>query len=794
MHHKVNAKRTLGALGAALALCLSLVPARADTTPGYAYDPGTNTTTYAGVKFTDTQHFSGNATLMLTAGTDNEITVSGKDDYGAEKDGVYSQNSLTIGGSGTLHITAGGKGVISWGGSITVKDTATVIIDAGSEGITTTYSGGGSPYLVVMAGTPQLTIRSGGTGINTTDGLSLQGGRLHINAGNDGIYCDNFAEGSFAVQNTALDITANQNACYTYGDMSFKSSSVTARSSTCLWADGGLVLTDSSADLTAKNGGALVSDTGNIRVAGTSDVSVKDGMEGVRCDSGTVELTDTAHLRINARNAFVGKKLNTAAGTGLEVQSAAAAQLGAADVWDIGGTLTVDGSVVNSGTLHMTATGRLVNNGRYVQNAASLLTADAGGQITAGAEAQVMRYAADAPDEALLGRLGQAYTPIVQPLDYTGQTLPADGAGCTWNKETRTLTLSGAALLLPEGEKPTAAITLPEDAHILLADGTRNYIENANGEGIHALGDLLIYGNGAAFVKATTVAVNVENDLTVTMGRLDISRFGASSAMIGISAMNAAVSHAALRVDTDQNPCVIAMETLSVQHSDAVLSSGTLAVFVKAEGGADPAQKIRLSDLPAAGAPATVTLTEGTFATLAKDGTPLAACAIHAGTPGSVVFFDANDGSPLTYRTVALGACVSAPVPTRGAAWYFDGWWNGTQKLTADTAMTAPVTYTAKWVPLTRQTLVSGGVSLSGLLAEGAKLIVVPITAGDTGYAALLRLVDTEKNQVAGAYEATLTGAFSGPLTLTFQVGDAYNGQTLTVYHALGDAPSKPSR
>lgn len=324
--------------------------------------------------------------------------------------------------------------------------------------------------------------------------------------------------------------------------MSFKSSSVTAHSSTCLWADGSLVLTDSNADLMAKNGGALASDTGDICVTGTSDVSAKDGMEGVRCDSGTVELTDTTHLHINARNAFVGKKLNTAAGTGLEVQAAATAQIGAADVWDIGGTLTVDGGVANSGTLHMTSIGRLVNNGRYVQNEASLLTADDGGQITAGAEAQVMRYAADAPDEALLGQLGQTYTPIVQPLDYTAQTLPADGAGCTWNKETRTLTLSGAALLLPEGETPTAAITLPEDAHILLADGTRNYIENAGGEGIHALGDLLIYGNGAAFVKATTVAVNVENDLTVTMGRLNISRFGASSAMIGISAMNASVS------------------------------------------------------------------------------------------------------------------------------------------------------------------------------------------------------------------------------------------------------------
>lgn len=198
-------------------------------------------------------------------------------------------------------------------------------------------------------------------------------------------------------------------------------------------------------------------------------------------------------------------------------------------------------------------------------------------------------------------------------------------------------------------------------------------------------------------------------------------------------------------MDTDENPCITALETLSVQHSDAVLSSGALAVFVKAEGGADPAQKIRLSDLPAAGAPATVTLTEGTFATLTKDGTPLAACVIHARTPGSVALFDANDGSPLTYRAVALGACVSVPVPTCGAAWYFDGWWNGTQKLTADTAITVPVTYTAKRVPLMRQTLVSGGVSLSGLLAEGAKLTVVPITAGDTGYAALLKLVDTKK-------------------------------------------------
>ena len=68
------------------------------------------------------------------------------------------------------------------------------------------------------------------------------------------------------------------------------------------------------------------------------------------------------------------------------------------------------------------------------------------------------------------------------------------------------------------------------------------------------------------------------------------------------------------------------------------------------------------------------------------------------------VTFDTNGGSMETSKTVlvkkdsAIGSAI--PKPSR-RGYDFDGWYNGEDKLEADTVITGDVTYTAKWTPKT---------------------------------------------------------------------------------------------
>lgn len=75
---------------------------------------------------------------------------------------------------------------------------------------------------------------------------------------------------------------------------------------------------------------------------------------------------------------------------------------------------------------------------------------------------------------------------------------------------------------------------------------------------------------------------------------------------------------------------------------------------------------------------------------------------------------------------------------------------------------------------------------VSGVLTDGAKLIITPILGG-TGYDTLMKLVNTDQNEVVGAYEVTLVGQYLGKLVLTFTVDAQYNGKTLTICHERKD-------
>ncbi|MEG2523846.1 MAG: BspA family leucine-rich repeat surface protein, partial [Lachnospiraceae bacterium] len=78
-------------------------------------------------------------------------------------------------------------------------------------------------------------------------------------------------------------------------------------------------------------------------------------------------------------------------------------------------------------------------------------------------------------------------------------------------------------------------------------------------------------------------------------------------------------------------------------------------------------------------------------------------------------------------------------------------------------------------------------VKVGGKISEHGKLHVELITAKD-GYKDFMVKVDTAKDEIIGAYEAKIIGGtYEGKLTITFAIGEKYNGKTITIHHKKAD-------
>lgn len=78
----------------------------------------------------------------------------------------------------------------------------------------------------------------------------------------------------------------------------------------------------------------------------------------------------------------------------------------------------------------------------------------------------------------------------------------------------------------------------------------------------------------------------------------------------------------------------------------------------------------------------------------------------------------------------------------------------------------------------------TGKVSVTGQFTKEAALQINPITAGSTIYNRLIKLVDTDNNDVVAAYEISIIdGNYTGRLNLVFNLGSKYDGKTYTIYH-----------
>ena len=89
-----------------------------------------------------------------------------------------------------------------------------------------------------------------------------------------------------------------------------------------------------------------------------------------------------------------------------------------------------------------------------------------------------------------------------------------------------------------------------------------------------------------------------------------------------------------------------------------------------------------------------------------------------------------------------------------------------------------------------KRTITDGptGITVSGSrIQSGARLIVSPLslhTGGSDAVSARIREA-IEKGQLIVGYDIKLTGGFRGDITLSFPVGAAYNGRTVTILHFI---------
>ena len=138
-----------------------------------------------------------------------------------------------------------------------------------------------------------------------------------------------------------------------------------------------------------------------------------------------------------------------------------------------------------------------------------------------------------------------------------------------------------------------------------------------------------------------------------------------------------------------------------------------------------------------------------------------------AGTTGAVI-----DGSKLS--TTAAGTMTVTATVVNGAS--------ATTNFTKDFDITVNAAMSNDTL---EEEVGDTTVVAEGLFAPDAQLIVVPIAASEPEREELEEQMGSK--QIIAAFEARIEpdGAFEPPLTLTFQVGEQYNGQTVYILHKL---------
>ena len=171
----------------------------------------------------------------------------------------------------------------------------------------------------------------------------------------------------------------------------------------------------------------------------------------------------------------------------------------------------------------------------------------------------------------------------------------------------------------------------------------------------------------------------------------------------------------------------------------------------------------------------------------------------NAGTSSGSTVSATAGGTPISSGTTVL-ACKSVTITALGAgASAYTYLWSGSgtsgetaaaiaiPKLTGTVNALCCITGTANtYTPGTITEEVSDTtISAEGLFTQDARLIIIPLADGESDREELESLLSGKQTAAAFEVHVEPANAFKAPLTLSFQLGEQYNGRTVYILHKL---------
>ncbi len=305
-----------------------------------------------------------------------------------------------------------------------------------------------------------------------------------------------------------------------------------------------------------------------------------------------------------------------------------------------------------------------------------------------------------AADESGVVRLGNAASgqPLVFYSEYGGKkifdgTAPSQsGSGWVWEKGTKTLTLSGAAVDTAD----SYALILPEAAKVILSEGsTSTFSKTGNYYAVFGGDALSFSGPGKLVVNSQVVGVSAEG--AIMMDGCEVEATGPDGGIYGYG-------------DVDITGCKLKISGgIVIENGGKLTINGTAgeidgAVQVMIPSDGNPADYIKIDNLPDGLEVKKIDESSYSYAAIVDSaGNEVQRLTLETAPEGPyTITFNANGGTvtPASGTTGADGKLSSLPTPARSGNYSFAGWYTlaaGGVKVTEDTIFDQNTAIFAHW-------------------------------------------------------------------------------------------------
>ena len=329
-----------------------------------------------------------------------------------------------------------------------------------------------------------------------------------------------------------------------------------------------------------------------------------------------------------------------------------------------------------------------------------------------------------------------------------------------------------------------------------------------------AAGQSKIYGedNPAALTYTFSPALHGSDALTGALSRAAGENAGTYAITLGT--LSAGNNYTLSLASGTVNFAIEQREITLVAENKTVLKGGSLPelTYTVSNLASGESKTDALSDEPTLACPTFNGNTPGSYVITLTGGTATGNYTITVRTNGTLTVAEqiytvtimAGAGGSITSGTSgSYGAGMVISLSASPASGYrFDRWTSSNggsfgNASSAGTTFTVPAnatTVTAVFVAIgdddSSRTLTDDetGITVSGYISEGAVLTIGDMTLGDGDGDDTIRLwMEDDDYVLLLGVDISLSGSFTGTLTISLPVGSQYNGQTVTILHAKND-------